>query len=127
LRDILNTACNITNTTYKGVGVGGWRGKVGGLMMPSDTDDQLQVVCTVGQTDGHTCPHCTMRRADIKWNSLGPQATLLMHPSGPTGSVLVLCGLIGLAIGTSLLCWHNFEHNRYLKASSKISRIISVY
>jgi len=80
----------------KGVrgGWGGPRGRVGGLTMLSDTGDQ--VVCTVGQTDGHSSPDHTMRRADTKWNSLGPQATLLMHPSGPTGSVLVLHGLIGL-------------------------------
>jgi len=71
------------------------RGRVGVLTMPVNTGDQG--VCTVGQTDGHSCPDHTMRRADIKWNSLRPQATLLMHPSGPTGSVLVLCGLIGLA------------------------------
>jgi len=61
-------------------GVG--RGRVGGLTMPSDTGDQ--VVCTVGQTDGHNSPNHTMRRADIEWNSLGLQATLLIHPSGPT-------------------------------------------
>jgi len=60
--------------------------------MPVDTADQ--VVCTVGQTDGHISPDHTTRRADVKWNRLGPQATLLMHPSGPTGSVLVLHGLI---------------------------------
>jgi len=75
LRDVLNTAYNIT--------------------MLSDTGDQ--VVCTVGQTDGHSSPDHTMRRAIIKWNSLGPQATLLMHPSGPTGPVLVLHGLKELA------------------------------
>jgi len=63
--------------------------------MPVDTTDQ--VVCTAGQTDGHSIPDHTTRRADVKWNSLGPQATLLMHPSGPTGSVVVLHGLIGLA------------------------------
>jgi len=62
-------------------------------MMLSNTGDQF--VCTVGQTDGHSSPEHTMRRADVKWNSLGPQATLLMHTSGPTGSVLVLRGLIG--------------------------------
>jgi len=61
-------------------------------MMFSDTGDQ--VVCTVGHTDGHSSPDHTTRRVDIKWNSLGPQATLLMHPSGPTGSELVLYGLI---------------------------------
>jgi len=74
---------------------GGWRGRVGGLTMLSDTGDQ--VVCTVGQTDGHSSPDHTTRRADVEWYSLGPQATLLMHPSGLTVSVLVLCGLIGSA------------------------------
>jgi len=78
---------------------GGWVGRmkewVDGLTMPSDTADQ--VVCTVGQTDGHSSPDHTMKRADVKWNSLEPQATLLMHPIGPTGSVMVLCGLIRLA------------------------------
>jgi len=85
------------NATYKGLG--GWEGgresggREGGLTMFSDTGDQ--VVCTVSQTDGHSSPDHTTRRADIKWTSLGPQATLLMHPSGPTGSVLVLRGLAG--------------------------------
>jgi len=64
--------------------------QVGGLMVLSDTGDQA--VCT----DGHSSLDHTTRRTDVKWNSLGPQATLLMHPSGPTGPVLVLCGLIGL-------------------------------
>jgi len=68
---------------------------VGGLTMPSDTGDQ--VVCTVGQTDAHSSPDHTTRRTDIKWNSFGPQATLLMHPSGSTGSELVQHGFIGLA------------------------------
>jgi len=63
--------------------------------MPSDTGDQ--VVCIVDQTDGHSNPYHTTRRADVKWNSLGPRATLLMSPSGPTGSVMVLHDLIGLA------------------------------
>jgi len=63
--------------------------------MPSDTGDQ--VVCTVGQTDGHSNPYHTTRGADVEWNSLGPHATLLKPPSGPTGSVMVLHGLIGLA------------------------------
>jgi len=70
-------------------------GRVGGLAMSVDTADQ--VACTVGQTDGHSSPENTTRRTDVKWKSLGPQATLLMHPSGPTGSVLVLRGLIGSA------------------------------
>jgi len=75
--------------------VGGRVEGEGGLTLLSDTGDQ--VVCTVGQIDGHSSPDHTMRRTDIKWNSLAPQATLLMHPSGPTESVLVLCGLIGSA------------------------------
>jgi len=65
---------------------------VGGLMMLSDTGDQ--VVYTVGHTDAHSSPDHTIRRADIEWNSFGPQATLLMHPSGPTGSELVQHGFI---------------------------------
>jgi len=69
-------------------------GRVSGLTMPSNIGNQ--VVCTIGQTDGHSSPDHTMSRADNEWSSLGPQATLLMHPSGPTGSVLVLHGLIGL-------------------------------
>jgi len=60
----------------------------GGLTMLSDTGDQ--VVCTVGQTDGHSSLDHSTRRADIEWNSLGPQATLLIYLSDPTGSVLVL-------------------------------------
>jgi len=70
-------------------------GRVGGLTMLSDTGDQ--VVCTVGQTDAHSNPDHTTRRADVEWNSFGPQATLLMHPNGPTGSELVQHGFIGLA------------------------------
>jgi len=64
-------------------------------MMPVDIANQ--VVCTVGHTDGHSSPDHTTRRANVEWNSLGPQTTLLMHPSGPTGSVLVLRGLRGSA------------------------------
>jgi len=39
-------------------------GRAGGLTMLSDTGDQ--VVCTVGQTDGHSSPDHTTGRADIK-------------------------------------------------------------
>jgi len=56
--------CFEHSAAYKGVG---------GLTRPEDTADQ--VVCTVGQTDGHNSPDHTTRRADIKWNSLAPQAT----------------------------------------------------
>jgi len=73
----------------------GWRDRAGGLTMFSDTGDQ--VVCTVGYTDAHSSPDHTTRRADVEWNSFGPQTTLLMHPSGPTVSELVRHGFIGLA------------------------------
>jgi len=63
LRDVLNTACNIMSATYKGVG------RVGGLTMSVDTANK--VVCTISQTDSHSCPDHTTSRADIKWNSLG--------------------------------------------------------
>jgi len=43
-------------------GLGRWEG--GGLMMPSDTGDQ--VVYIVGQTDGHSNPYHTTRRAVIE-------------------------------------------------------------
>jgi len=49
-------------------------------MVPVDAANQVMYMCTVGQTDGHSNPDHTMRRADIKWNSLGPQATLLISP-----------------------------------------------
>jgi len=65
------------------------------ITMLSDTGDQ--VVCTVGQTDGHISPDHTMSRADVEWDSLGPQATLLMHPSGPTVSEMVQHGFTGSA------------------------------
>jgi len=77
-----------------GRGWGGWRGRMGGLTMLSDTGEDTgdQVVCTVGQTGGQSSPDHTTKRADVKWNSLRSQATLLMHPSGPKASVLVLHG-----------------------------------
>jgi len=63
-------------------GWGVWRGRVGGWV-----NDVLQhkckFLCTVGQTDGHRNPDHTTRRADIEWNCLGSQATLLMHPRAP--------------------------------------------
>jgi len=49
---------------------GGWRGRVGGFMMPVDTCDQ--VMCTVGQTDGHSSPDHTMSYADVQWDRIGP-------------------------------------------------------
>jgi len=74
LKDVLNTACNITSATYK---------EVGGLMMPVDTADK--VVCTVDQTNGYSSLEITTRQADVEWNSLGPQTTLLRTPVAPQG------------------------------------------
>jgi len=71
------------SAAYKDGGWGGWRERVGGLTMPVDTADQI--VCTVGQTDGHSNPDHATRRADIEWNSLGPHVTLLMLPVAPQG------------------------------------------
>jgi len=54
---------------------------VGGLTMPVGTADQAAY--TVGQTDNYSNPNHTMRRGDVEWNSLGPQATLLIPPVAP--------------------------------------------
>jgi len=70
---------------------------MGGLMMPLDTADQ--VVCIVGQTDGHSSPDHTTSQADVQWNRNGPQATLLMPLKGFTGSIMVLHDLTGLTKG----------------------------
>jgi len=57
------------SAVYKGMG--GWEGGNRILMMPSDTGDQ--VVCTVGQTDGHSRPDNTTNHADIQWDRIGPK------------------------------------------------------
>jgi len=60
-------------------------------MMLSDTGDQ--VVCTVGQTDGHSSPDHTTSCADVQWDRIGSQATLLMPLKGLTGPIIVLYNL----------------------------------
>jgi len=71
---------------------------VDGLMMKVDTGDQ--VVCTVGQADGHSSPDHTTSRADVQWDRIGPSpATLLMPLKGLTGSIMVLRDLTGLKTG----------------------------
>jgi len=80
-----------------GEGCGGWRGRVGGLTMLSDTGDQ--VVCTVGQTDGHSSPYHTTSHAGVQWDRIGPQATLLMSLKGLIGSIMVLRDLTGSKTG----------------------------
>jgi len=96
LGDILKTACNIMDATNKGVNW--WVGDgMGGLTMLSDTSDQ--VTCTVGQTDGHSSPNYTTRKANVQWDRIGPQATLLMPLKSLTGSIMVLCDLTGLITG----------------------------
>jgi len=86
------------------------------VTMLSDTGNR--VVCTVGQTYGHSSPDHTTRRADVEWNSLGPQATLLMHPSGPTGSAEWL-HRVGkkLSVKEDLLIYNHQWHD-------KIKRIV---
>jgi len=68
-------------------------GSVGGLMMLSDTGEQ--VMCTVGHPDGHSSPNYTTSCADVQWDRIGPQTTLLMPLKGLTGSIMVLCDLTG--------------------------------
>jgi len=70
---------------------------VGGFMMPVDTGNQG--MCTVGQTDGHNSPDYTTSHADVQWDRIGPQATLLMPLKGLTGSIMVLRDLTGLITG----------------------------
>jgi len=60
--------------------------------MPSDTVDQ--VVYTVDQTEGHNSPDHITSHVDMLWDRIGPQATLLMHLKGLTGSNIVLRDLI---------------------------------
>jgi len=66
---------------------------VGVLTMLSDTGDQ--VMCTVGQTDGHSIPDHTTSCADVQWDRIGSKATLLMPLEGLTGSIMVLHDLTG--------------------------------
>jgi len=79
------------------VGRRGMEGWVGGLMMPVDTANQ--VVCTVGQTDSHSNPDHTTSRADVQWNIIGPQVTLLMPLKGLAGLLMVLHDLTGSTKG----------------------------
>jgi len=87
------------NATNKGVGgwVGVGRVRVGGLTMLSDTGDQ--VMCTVGQTDGHSSPDYTTSQADMQCDRIGLQVTLLMPLKGLTGSIMVLHDLTGSITG----------------------------
>jgi len=82
---------------WEGGGEGGGEGWVGGLTMPSDTGNQ--VVCTAGQTDGHSSPYHTMGSAGIQWDRIGPQATPLMPLKSLTGSIMVLRDLTGSKTG----------------------------
>jgi len=59
--------------------------------MPVDTGDQ--VMCTVGQTDGHNSSDYTTSHVDVQWDRIGSQATLLIPLKGLTGSIMALCDL----------------------------------
>jgi len=73
LRDVLNTACNITSAVVKG-----W---MGGLTLPVDIADI--VVCPAGQKVATVALNHTMSRADVLWNRIRPQVTPLMPPQWP--------------------------------------------
>jgi len=77
----------------------GWRGvgRAGGLTMLSDTGDQ--VVCPVGQPDGHNSPHHATGRAGIQWDRIGSQAAILMPLKGLTGSIVFIRDLTGSKTG----------------------------
>jgi len=69
---------------------------VGGLTMPVDTGDQ--VVCTVGQTDGHSSPDHTMCRADIQ----------CMHCKNRGALTTLRCQNLGCHSYTQVL-WRHFS------------------
>jgi len=79
------------NATYGGWG--GWKGRVGGLTMLSDTGNQVMCIQWAMQSVGHSNPDYTTSHADIQWDRIGPQATLLMPLKDLTGSTMVLCDL----------------------------------
>jgi len=73
-----------------------WRGRVGGLTMPSDTGNQ--VMCTMGQTDGHSSPHHATSCAGVQWDKIGPN-TLLIPLKSLTGLIVLLRDLKGSKTG----------------------------
>jgi len=58
----------------------GWVGGGGWFTMPVDTGNQ--VMCTVGQTDGHNSPDYTTSRADVQWDRIEPKLPI-NAPQGP--------------------------------------------
>jgi len=67
----------------------GWVGRVEGEgWWVNDALRQVTKLCVQWsrQMAMYSSPDHTTRKADVEWNSLRPQATLLMHPSGPKGS-----------------------------------------
>jgi len=78
-------------------GEGRRKGWMGGLTISVDTGDQ--VVCTVGQTDSYSSHDHTTSCADIQWDRIRPQATLLKPPKCLTWSIMVLHNFTGLATG----------------------------
>jgi len=71
---------------------------VGWLTMPADIANQ--VLCTVDQEDSHSTPDHTTFQADMQWNRIAPQVTLLMPLNGLTGAVLVFHDLTGSTKGS---------------------------
>jgi len=51
------------------------------------------------QTDSHSSPDHTTSHAEVQWDGVGPQSTLLMPLKGLTGSIMVFHDLTGLTTG----------------------------
>jgi len=76
------------------VGGGGEGGGIGNAIRLVD-----QVVCTMGQTDGHSSLDHATSRAGVQWDRIGPQDTLLMPLKNLTGSIVFLRDLTGSKTG----------------------------
>jgi len=75
--------------------VGGWEGGEEGGWVNDAGRHRRPVMCIVGQTDSHNSPDYTVSRADVQWDRIGPQVTLLMPLKGLTVSIIVLRDLTG--------------------------------
>ena len=110
MRDVLNTACNITNAINKGVvrveREGGWVNDAFRHRRPSCMHSGPDRWPRAGPSALLTIPRGEQTSSG---NSFGPQATLLMHPSGPTGSELVLHGFIGLEKAVCKMLYYNIS------------------
>jgi len=100
-------------------------GGVGGLILPVDTPNQ--VVCLAGQTDDHSSPDHTTSRADVEWNRIDPQTTLLMPHRVCFG--LSLLDRVGKmpSVKEDLLIYSNFATVCYYNNTEWISILCCVH